>query len=187
LRSHCGAQRFAYNWGLQEVQANLAQRQAERSYGIPEQQLTPPVSWSAWRLRKEFNAVKKQVAPWWAENSKEAYASGLANLAVAAPVRAHLPLRLVRPSAGPGPERLPESCRPGGRRVLPESRGDGKRAHWKPGQDPPCGHRVPPREDRPPPAEAASARAARRRLPDQREDHQNSLKGNGRRSARWSS
>jgi putative transposase len=83
LRSHCGAQRFAYNWGLQEVQANLAQREAERSYGIPEQQLTPPVSGAVWRLRKEFNAVKKQVAPWWAENSKEAYASGLANLAVA--------------------------------------------------------------------------------------------------------
>jgi putative transposase len=83
LRSHCGAQRFAYNWGLARITANLAQRAAERSYGIPEQELTPPASWSAWSLRKEFSAVKDRVAPWWPENSKEAYASGLANLASA--------------------------------------------------------------------------------------------------------
>lgn len=83
LRSHCGAQRFAYNWGLGRVTANLAQRAAERSYGIPEQELTPAAGWSAWAMRKEFNTVKDQVAPWWADNSKEAYASGLANLAVA--------------------------------------------------------------------------------------------------------
>jgi putative transposase len=76
LRSHCGAQRFAYNWGLGRVQANLAQREAERSYGVPEDWLTPSASWSAWALRKEFNAVKDRIAPWWAENSKEAYASG---------------------------------------------------------------------------------------------------------------
>jgi len=81
LRSHCGAQRFAYNWGLARITANLAQRAAERSYGIPDGLLTPPASWSAWALRKEFNAVKDRVAPWWAENSKEAYACGLANLA----------------------------------------------------------------------------------------------------------
>jgi len=83
LRSHCGAQRFAFNWGLARVKANLGQREAERSYGVPEELLTPAVSWSAWSLRKEFNAVKRDVAPWWAENSKEAYASGLANLAAA--------------------------------------------------------------------------------------------------------
>ena len=83
LRSHCGAQRFAFNWGLARVKANLGQREAERSYGVPEELLTPAVSWSAWRLRKDFNAVKRHVAPWWPENSKEAYASGLANLAAA--------------------------------------------------------------------------------------------------------
>ncbi len=83
LRSHCGAQRFAFNWGLARVKANLGQREAERSYGVPEELLTPAVSWSAWSLRKDFNAVKRDVAPWWAENSKEAYASGLANLAAA--------------------------------------------------------------------------------------------------------
>jgi putative transposase len=83
LRSHCGAQRFAYNWGLSRVKANLAQREAERSYGIPDQELTPAAGWSAWELRKEFNQVKDSVAPWWPQNSKESYASGLANLAQA--------------------------------------------------------------------------------------------------------
>ncbi|WP_167540953.1 helix-turn-helix domain-containing protein [Rhodococcus jostii] len=36
LRSHCGAQRFAYNWALSQVKANLDQRTAERSYEIPD-------------------------------------------------------------------------------------------------------------------------------------------------------
>jgi putative transposase len=81
LRSHCGAQRFAFNWGLSRVKANLNQREAERSYGIPDEELTPPASWSAWDLHKEFNQAKGSVAPWWPENSKESYASGLANLA----------------------------------------------------------------------------------------------------------
>jgi putative transposase len=57
LRSHCGAQRFAFNWGLARVKANLAQREAERSYGIPGQELTPAAGWSAWELRREFNRV----------------------------------------------------------------------------------------------------------------------------------
>lgn len=81
LRSHCGAQRRAFNWGLGVVKANLDQRAAERSYGIVEDELTPPVDWSGYGLRKRWNAVKDRVAPWWRENSKEAYASGLANLA----------------------------------------------------------------------------------------------------------
>jgi putative transposase len=41
------------------------------------------VSWSAYGLRKDWNQTKDAVAPWWRENSKEAYSSGLANLAVA--------------------------------------------------------------------------------------------------------
>ncbi len=83
LRSNCGAQRFAFNWGLRLVKANLNQRGAERSYGIAEADLTPSVNWSAYRLRKVFNQLKGEVAPWWAGNSKEAYASGLFNLSAA--------------------------------------------------------------------------------------------------------
>ncbi|WP_157187016.1 IS607 family element RNA-guided endonuclease TnpB [Nocardia vinacea] len=81
LRSHCGAQRKAFNWGLGLVKANLDQRDAERSYGLAEEELTPLVGWSAYGLRKRWNQTKDIVAPWWRENSKEAYSSGLANLA----------------------------------------------------------------------------------------------------------
>ncbi|MFD8499710.1 IS607 family element RNA-guided endonuclease TnpB [Amycolatopsis sp. NPDC059657] len=83
LRSHCGGLRFAFNWGLAQVKANLGQREAETSYGLCGHDLTPPLSWSAYSLRKDWNVAKRDVAPWWAENSKEAYSSGLANLAVA--------------------------------------------------------------------------------------------------------
>jgi putative transposase len=83
FRSHCGAQRFVYNWGLARIKANLGQREAERSYGVAEADLTPAVSWSAYSLRRDWNAAKEQMAPWWADNSKEAYSSGLANLATA--------------------------------------------------------------------------------------------------------
>ncbi|MFJ9363140.1 IS607 family element RNA-guided endonuclease TnpB [Nocardia sp. NPDC101769] len=81
LRSHCGAARFAYNWGLAKVLANWDQRTAEASYGVPSDELTPWINLSAYSLRKAWNLEKDVIAPWWAENSKEAYASGLAQLA----------------------------------------------------------------------------------------------------------
>ena len=83
LRSHCGAQRRAFNWGLGLIKMNLDQRAAERSYGVADDELTAVVGWSAYGLRKRWNLVKHDVAPWWRENSKEAYSSGLANLAAA--------------------------------------------------------------------------------------------------------
>ncbi|MEU8042505.1 IS607 family element RNA-guided endonuclease TnpB [Streptosporangium sp. NPDC049078] len=83
LASHCGAARMAFNWGLALIKANLGQREAERSYDIPDEHLTPPLSWSMYSLRKAWNTAKEQVAPWWRENSKEAYNSGLERLAVA--------------------------------------------------------------------------------------------------------
>jgi len=79
---HIGAGR-AYNFGLGLIRANLDQRAAERSYGITDDQLTEPVGWSAFSLRRAWNDAKKERAPWWAENSKEVYSSGLANLATA--------------------------------------------------------------------------------------------------------
>ncbi|MEO6088315.1 MAG: helix-turn-helix domain-containing protein [Umezawaea sp.] len=62
LRSHCGGQRFAFNWGLAVVTANLGQREAERSYGLSGDQLTPAVSWSAFSLRKRWNQDKDDLA-----------------------------------------------------------------------------------------------------------------------------
>lgn len=69
LRSHCGASRFAYNWGLAQVKADLDARKENPNHAS--------IGWSMPSLRKEWNRVKAEVAPWWAENSKEAYASGL--------------------------------------------------------------------------------------------------------------
>lgn len=83
MQSPCGAARVAYNRCLARVRANWAQRAAEESYGIPEHERTPWIDTSAYSLRKAWNAAKHEVAPWWADNSKEAYATGCANLATA--------------------------------------------------------------------------------------------------------
>jgi hypothetical protein len=52
LRSHAGAARVAFNWGLARVKANLSQREAEASYGLAGDDLTPYVDWSFYGLRK---------------------------------------------------------------------------------------------------------------------------------------
>ncbi|WP_282692892.1 IS607 family element RNA-guided endonuclease TnpB [Streptomyces sp. CC208A] len=86
LRSHCGAARAAYNWAVAWVTASWWQRRAEETYGIGEEQLTEWRPWSLPSLRKAFNEAKKtdpRFAPWWEENSKEAYSTGLANAAAA--------------------------------------------------------------------------------------------------------
>ncbi|MQA76453.1 MAG: helix-turn-helix domain-containing protein, partial [Solirubrobacterales bacterium] len=78
LASHAGAARFAYNRGLARVEACLKAREWERRLlgaSVTE------VPWSLAALRREWNAEKQRVAPWWAENSKEAYSSGLDALA----------------------------------------------------------------------------------------------------------
>src|SRR6202050_1438839 len=83
LASHAGAARVVHNWAVTWVLATWAQRKAEESYGVPEDERTPWRSWSLPTLRKEWNQVKNNVAPWWAENSKEVYSSGLAGAAAA--------------------------------------------------------------------------------------------------------
>src|SRR6187455_2140700 len=62
LRSYCGAARFSFNWALGQVKDNLVVRAAERDTGVPEEALTPAVSWSKYSLRKQFNACKAEVA-----------------------------------------------------------------------------------------------------------------------------
>jgi putative transposase len=81
LWSHAGAARFARNHMLALVKATLDQRAAERSYGIAEDDLTPSLGWSLPALRRSWNQRKAAVAPWWGENSKEAYNTGLDSLA----------------------------------------------------------------------------------------------------------
>jgi IS605 OrfB family transposase len=72
LASHCGAARYAHNWGLELVKARLDQRLTDPSAVLP---------WSSYDLQREWNRAKREVAPWWPENSKEAYKSGLDALA----------------------------------------------------------------------------------------------------------
>src|SRR6266545_6899889 len=72
LASHCGAARYAYNWALRLVKRRLDERAAGLDVEVP---------WTLPALRLEWNRAKHQVAPWWRENSKEAYSSGLDALA----------------------------------------------------------------------------------------------------------
>ncbi|MGI8685872.1 MAG: helix-turn-helix domain-containing protein, partial [Acidimicrobiales bacterium] len=90
LASHVGADRFAFNWGLALVKARLRERARVMELTLVEglfareaeaQAKTVVVPWTLASLRKEWNRAKAAVAPWWAENSKEAYSSGLDRLA----------------------------------------------------------------------------------------------------------
>ncbi|MEO3785936.1 IS607 family element RNA-guided endonuclease TnpB [Actinocorallia sp. B10E7] len=86
LRSHCGAARTAYNWAVGWVTASWRQRGAEQTYGLSGEELTEWRPWSLPELRKAFNEAKRtdpRFADWWAENSKEAYSTGLAGAAAA--------------------------------------------------------------------------------------------------------
>jgi putative transposase len=72
LASHCGAARFVYNWALDLVKERLDQRDVGLEVEVP---------WTLPALRRAWNRAKHDVAPWWTENSKEAYSSGLDALA----------------------------------------------------------------------------------------------------------
>ena len=58
LLAHAGAARLAYNHHLGRAKANLAQRDAERSYGVAESDLTPALSWSRVSFINHMNAWK---------------------------------------------------------------------------------------------------------------------------------
>ena len=70
-----GGRRFAYNWALGQVKANLDARAADPA--------VPLLAWNFYELRRAWNQAKDQVAPWWRCSSKEAYASGIADLVTA--------------------------------------------------------------------------------------------------------
>ena len=92
LASHAGAARFAYNWGLAMVTGQLQAHRALVALALRQgagaeqaaawaTEVTGPVPWSLAALRRRWAQEKTEVAPWWAENSKEAYNSGLDALA----------------------------------------------------------------------------------------------------------
>lgn len=72
VRSHFGARRFAFNWGLAQVKADLDASRTDPGH--------ESLDWDLKALRWAWNRAKDTVAPWWATNSKECYSSGLADL-----------------------------------------------------------------------------------------------------------
>lgn len=75
FRSHIGASRFAYNYGLRKIIDNWQ--------AVKDGTETEYIDVSQYSMRKLFNSEKATVAPWWNENSKEAYSSGFAHLHIA--------------------------------------------------------------------------------------------------------
>jgi len=61
LESHAGGARFAYNLMLAHVR---------RQISLGEKQ-----DWTLYAMRRWWNEWKDEIAPWWRENSKEAYGS----------------------------------------------------------------------------------------------------------------
>ena len=72
LSSHSGAVRYAYNYGLGKVLDNWK--------AVKEGEETEYINSSSYALRKLFNQEKQELAPWWAENNKEAYNTGFSHL-----------------------------------------------------------------------------------------------------------
>jgi putative transposase len=69
--SHFGARRFAKNWALAQVKADLdAKKEHPHHVQVP---------WTLKALRKRWNQAKDEVAPWWAGNSKECDSAGIAD------------------------------------------------------------------------------------------------------------
>jgi putative transposase len=58
LLQHAGAARLAFKHHLGRVRANLAQRAAEKTYGLAESDLTPALSWSKVSFINHMNAWK---------------------------------------------------------------------------------------------------------------------------------
>ena len=70
FRRDCGARRFAANWAVAQIRASFDDGAETGGYDS--------AVWSAYSLRKRWNQAKAEIAPWWAECSKEAYSDGLA-------------------------------------------------------------------------------------------------------------
>ncbi len=83
LRSYAGSMRAAYNWALAEVRGNLEVRRDERERGVPEDALTPALSWSRESLIARWRQVRDEVHPWHWDVSIHAFRTGIDNAALA--------------------------------------------------------------------------------------------------------
>jgi putative transposase len=75
FRRDDGARRFAYNCAVDEMNRAFDHGQQTGNYD--------PAVWSHSELRKRWNQVKGEVAPWWANCSKEAFSNGIADAVTA--------------------------------------------------------------------------------------------------------
>ncbi len=88
--SHTGARFVAYNWGIGFFKDRIELFNKKKSeyldLGYSEKEAIEVtrkeiiVPWTLATLRKEWNQVKDVIAPWWKQNSKEAYNSAFDGL-----------------------------------------------------------------------------------------------------------
>lgn len=93
LWSHAGGRRFAYNWALHDVAAKMAEAALIEQRLVCDGASEEDAHWAAYRtvgivwsmagLRQQWNQAKADVAPWWADNSKETYSAGIEAAAAA--------------------------------------------------------------------------------------------------------
>jgi len=93
ISSHEGARRVAWNWALDLIEHQLHARSVYRVLAICQGATSDeanawakemvPVPWSLPALRRIWNREKNDIAPWWAENSKECYSSAFEALSAA--------------------------------------------------------------------------------------------------------
>ena len=71
LSSHSGAARFTYNWTLHKIYENWEQ--------VKNGEVEEYLKINLPAMRKLFNQEKDSIAPWWKENGKNAYDTGINN------------------------------------------------------------------------------------------------------------
>jgi putative transposase len=67
LGRHAGLSRVVENFCLEKVKAALAQREAEKTYGVPDKDLTP-VPWSAPALERLWRGEHRERFPWFLQD-----------------------------------------------------------------------------------------------------------------------
>ncbi|MEX1162457.1 MAG: transposase, partial [Nitriliruptor sp.] len=70
-------------WAIEQARDNLAVRRDERARGVPDDELTPALSWSRGSLMREWRSVRDEVHPWHRDVSIHAFRTRIDNAALA--------------------------------------------------------------------------------------------------------
>lgn len=68
LYRQSGLSRVVFNHVLARVKVIIGQRAAERTYGIPDDQLTPAMAWNKESLETYWKATRNELYPWFIES-----------------------------------------------------------------------------------------------------------------------